>query len=159
MCRPTRQIPRHSKFAISVLFFIGVFSVGCSSSTEVKGTVKYKGTPVAGGSITLVASDGTVHSGTLGPDGSFSIPGVPTGDVRVAVVAAIAPSDPTPPKSPRGPAGEGVAGRKPREPDPGAPPAPKKGTGPVVPTEYGDPRTSGLTATIKAGEPLNIELK
>jgi hypothetical protein len=139
-------------------------AAGCGSSTNVTGKVTYKGAPVTAGSITLVASDGTVYSAVLGADGTFSIPGVPTGNVQVAVVGAN-PGSGTKTPPPRGQQGRGPAagvgrgGPAPGEAETPPPPAQPAATGPVLPPEYGDPRTSGLTAKIRAGEPLNVDLK
>jgi hypothetical protein len=158
-----RILPVRSLAAAAVVALVA----GCGSSTNVTGKVTYKGNPVSTGSITLVASNGTVYSGVLGTDGTFSIPDVPTGDVQVAVVGANPATGTKPPPAGRS-AGGGGGGPTPGVgrggPAPGgvetAPSeTPPVATGPVLPPEYGDPRTSGLTAKIKAGQPLNIDLK
>lgn len=165
---------RAMKFPIRFLVLAGIIvaMAGCESSTVVTGKVTYKGEPVSTGSVTLVAKSGAVFTGNLNTDGTFSIPAVPTGEVQIAVVGANPGAGTKPPPPGRGqkgggPAGIGRGGSAPKDgeapppPTPGgslgAPaPAPK---GPVLPAEYGDPRTSGLTGRVKSGEPLNIDLK
>ena len=156
-----RNLARRS-FSVRWLAAAAVLTLaaGCGSSTDVTGKVTYKGAPLTAGSVTLVASDGIVYSGTLGADGTFSIPGVPTGEAKVGVVGANPAAGTKPPPASRGPrGGPGAAGRGGPPPGEGAAaPAPPP-TGPVLPREYGDPRTSGLTVQVRAGEPVNIDLK
>lgn len=139
--------------------FLAVIT-GCSSETSVSGKVTYKGAPVTAGSVTLVASNGQVYSGNLGPDGTYQIAGVPTGEVQIAVVGANAASGNKPPPARGGGGAGGPAGASrgggAGNPEGQTPVA--QATGPVLPKEYGDPRTSGLTGKVKAGEPLNIDL-
>jgi hypothetical protein len=131
-------------------------AAGCGSKAAVTGKVTYRGVPVTGGSVTLVASDGTAYSGTIQADGTYSIPDVPTGSVQIGVTGpgpAGAGS-----RAGHGGRGEGGAIGRGKSPD-GPAPETKAAAGPPIPETYLDPRTSGLTGTVKAGEPLNIDLK
>jgi len=156
---PTPTRPLRLLFASAFLATM----VGCSSSTIVNGKVTYKGVAVSAGSITLVDSNGNVYSATLSSDGTFSIPAVPTGTVQVAVVGSNSTTGTKPPPAGRGKGGSssvvGRDGTPSENPDTGPPPPPTpKASGPVLPQQFADPRTSGLTATIKAGQPVNIDL-
>ncbi|MBO0699966.1 MAG: hypothetical protein J2P46_16330, partial [Zavarzinella sp.] len=65
----------------AVIAFVAVLAAGCGSTTTVSGTVTYKGAPLSGGSVTLVSGDGVAHSGAIQPNGTYTIPDVPTGPV------------------------------------------------------------------------------
>jgi hypothetical protein len=74
--------------------FLALAAVGCGRATgDVSGTVTYKGTPVAMGSVVLVGSDGIPHSGEIQEDGTYEVTGVPAGTVSVGVLSR----DPGPP--------------------------------------------------------------
>jgi hypothetical protein len=148
--QPTR-LPRGA-LVVTVL----AFAAGCGSRTAVTGKVTFRGAPVSGGSVTLVASDGTAYAGTIQTDGTYSIPDVPTGSVRIGVVGP----GRTGAVSRAGPSGRADAGAIGRGKAPDGPPQETKApAGPAIPDTYLDPRTSGLTGTVKSGEPLNIDLK
>jgi hypothetical protein len=145
------RLPR-AALVVAVL----AFTSGCGSRTAVTGKVSYRGAPVSGGSVTLVASDGTAYAGTIQADGTYSISDVPTGSVRIGVAGPAKPGA----GSRVGPSGRADAGAIGRGKAPDAPAEETKAPpGPPVPDNYLDPRTSGLTGTVKAGEPLNIDLK
>lgn len=113
---------------------------GCSpATTDVSGTVTYQGKPLPAGSVTLVDSSGAVHQAQIQADGKFTVPNVPVGSVRVAVST---------PKANRG------------KPSPfgGEPPPPPPAGTPELPMELANPDTSGLTGTVTAGQPLNINI-
>jgi hypothetical protein len=58
---------------------------GCGSGrTEVSGTVRYKGKPLSFGTIQFLSQDGIPYSGTIQPDGTFSVR-VPAGQAKVIV--------------------------------------------------------------------------
>lgn len=120
-------------------------AAGCGPRTAtVSGKVTYQGKPVVVGTLTLVAADGSAHQTGLGPDGSFTLPSVPTGPARVGV------SSPEPP-----PAGKGSRSGDSRVKVP-APPPP--GAWVRLPDKYADPTTSGVTVTVGGG-PADIDLK
>jgi hypothetical protein len=145
------RLPR-AALVVAVL----AFAAGCESKTTVTGKVTYRGAPVSGGSVTLVASDGTAYAGTIQADGTYSIPDVPTGDVRIGVAGAGRAGA----GSRAGPSGRGDAGPIGRGKAPDGPPQETKApAGPPIPDSYFDPQKSGLIRTVKSGEPLNIDLK
>jgi hypothetical protein len=117
-------------------------AVGCApATTDVSGTVKYQGKPVPAGSVTLVDSSGVVHQGDIGTDGRYSIPKVMVGSVRIAVSVPKSGLNKPPP-----------FGGKPED-LPKLPP-----NLPEVPLELASPDTSGLTGTVTAGQPLDIDI-
>src|SRR4051794_30299750 len=98
------------RIALRLLALSAVLAAGCNSSTDVTGKVTYKGAPMSGGSLTLVASDGNVFSAQLNSDGTFSMVGVPTGDAKIAIVGG-SPAAGTKPPAGRGAAKGLSAGR------------------------------------------------
>jgi hypothetical protein len=139
---------------VLLISMIGV--AGCSKSANVTGKVTYKGKPVTSGSVSFIASDSVQYSGQIQPDGTYAIPKVPTGSVKVLV------SSPNP-----GGANRGSTKGRPRggEGDlAGAPPAAPEAAATTgwfpLPEEYADLAKSKLTLEVK-GNPavLDIELK
>jgi hypothetical protein len=114
---------------------------GCKPANGVvKGRVTLDDKPLTTGSVTFVVSKGTGVSGGIEADGTYTAVNVPLGEVTVVVSGAIMPTAP--------------AGK----PDPRKPPEPAGPTG-TVPKKYQDPKTSGLTLTVQAGEqPFDIKL-
>lgn len=106
---------------------------GCGGeTTTVTGTVKYKGTPLTTGSVTISVAGKRPATGPIYPDGTYRVDMAPVGEAKVAVQ--------TPPL---------------------APPM-KKGTTPTVPgavevkvvpipQRFADPAQSNLSAVIKSG--------
>jgi hypothetical protein len=60
---------------------------GCGGPATVSGTVKYRGQAVTQGQISFIGADGKSASGTINPDGTYSVPNVPSGPVTVVVLA------------------------------------------------------------------------
>ena len=109
---------------------------------KVKGTVTFKGAPLATGEIQFLPQNGRSAAGTI-TDGSYELTTYEPGDGAIAgghtvVISAMdygefdpnAPKEPPPPKS-------------------------------LIPQKYGAPNTSGLSAEVKAGEEnvIDFELK
>jgi len=152
-----------ASLAISVLSLLS--GCGESSTTTVNGTVTYKDKAVESGTVTLFAKEsGAAFTGTIQPDGSFTIENVPEGSVQIGV------SSPNP--NPERPADRRGAGENPNTMNsrargvPGAPaaPAPAASTAPAgkwvpIPEGYLDPANSGLTGTVKSGQTLKVEMK
>ncbi len=135
-----------------------LFAAGCgwSGTTTVEGTVTYRGKPVVSGGVSLVAADGVQRSGPLKPDGTFRIPDVPVGPVKVGV-SSPNPSPPPPPAKSKGiklPPGTTIGGGRPEAP----PSDPTPGWVPI-PERFVDPVTSGLTQTVEKGKPLELKLE
>jgi hypothetical protein len=71
-----------SSFGVVLAFVI----TGCARPTgSVSGTVTYKGTRLPYGRVTLVCADGSVVSGKIDSDGTYTIPQAPAGPAKVAV--------------------------------------------------------------------------
>jgi hypothetical protein len=154
---------------------------GCGpSTTTVKGKVTHKGKPVVWGSVTLADAKGQYHQGEIELDGSYTIDNVPVGQVKIGVYSP-KPDDGTGRGKGRGAAS--TAGSKggaqaekgageledPREKffaqqggkKNATPERPKPAPGQwfPIPDKATDPLTSGMTGTVKAGEPLDIDVK
>jgi hypothetical protein len=145
--------------SVRVLALAAVVSViavsGCTKPKgSVTGTVTHKGKKVVWGGVTLVASDGVVYSGQINPDGTYTIPGVPSGDVKIAVTS------PDPGGSTRGgrPVGGGFNEAGGAGPGAGATNLPPPGAWFALPDKYGDPLQSGLTGTVNGDTKLDITL-
>ena len=128
------------------LFAAAVFGlIGCGpSGTTVEGKVTYQGKSVVWGSVTLVASDGSVHQVGIETNGTYTIPKVPLGGAKVGVESSAPPK----PNPNRGDA-RGSA----------APPTPPAGAWFAIPVTLADPKTSGVTLDIRSGQPADIDLK
>jgi hypothetical protein len=141
----------HSTCRAFFLVFLCLAIAGCGSGRppmgKVKGTVNYKGQPVANGAITFEVAGNRPASGKISSGEIIDVvtfepnDGVPVGTAKVAVIAnsAVASSAP--------PAGS----------DPGV--GTKIGADymggnakPLIPAKYNNPKTSGLTFEIKKGD-------
>jgi hypothetical protein len=74
--------------------------------SELKGKISHKGEPIVAGRLFFFAHDGMVPvAGVIGPDGNYSVAGLPAGELQVCVL--LDPSGPlpfpTPPSMPFGP--------------------------------------------------------
>jgi hypothetical protein len=130
-----------------------LLAAGCAPpKTTVTGKVTYRGRPVPWGAVTLIGGDGIAHPGALQADGSFTIPGVPVGRVKIGVRS----ENPSP-------------GMPLMRSGPAAPPPARQASIPApvikptvewvpIPDRYADPDRSGLTGEVREGQPLTIEL-
>lgn len=154
----TRSIARLAA-AVSLASFT-VLAAGCGPGTgTVTGKVTYKSKSVVTGTVTAIPTDGIARPGQIGPDGSYSIPAVPNGEVTFLVAS------PNPNTGPR----ESVAGRKKgggdsdlagsapggREPAPALP----KGAWMPLPEDYSNPAKSELKKTVKGNTVIDLDLK
>jgi hypothetical protein len=123
---------------------------GCSGGTgTVSGKVTYQGKAVPGGTVTCMTKNNHPFMGKIESDGSYTVNGVPTGPVTVAVEAGVGADEPPLP----------LPGK---DPPPKAPvtPAPKVPTIMQIPRQYANPDSSGLGLTVaRGGNPFNIDLK
>jgi hypothetical protein len=140
---------RASMVAVAMLFLAS----GCSSKTTVSGKVTYKGKPVVWGTVSIIAKDNIQYAAQINPDGTYTIPNVPTGPAKFAV------SSPNPDGTARGgpAAANGGAGDRGSGGE-GGPPNPPAGTWFPLPEKYTDPLKSGLAGTIGSG-PFDLNLE
>jgi hypothetical protein len=141
----THHTPRAVALAAALL------AAGCGDSRgTVTGRVAYQGKALTSGSVVLYAADGQVYTGLIAPDGRYTIPNVPRGQLQATVRShtAVPPGfgvGSSPPKGVNGPHG----------PTSGPPPRPV----PAIPDRYGVPEESGLAVTVTAAQTdFDIEL-
>ena len=131
-------------------------AIGCGGGTApVAGKVTFQGKRVVFGTVVVIGTDGIPKSGPIQPDGTYRVAGVKVGPAKVAVSSPPPPGVTLARKAPRGG----------REDDDGRAAV----DGPVnpevaknwfpIPNKYGDPEKSGLTAEVKPGQPVDIDLK
>jgi hypothetical protein len=153
-----RPIARRT-LSVAALVVVLAGALGCGSKqTDVTGKVTYKGKSLVAGNVTLVSASGTSHSGAISSDGTYTIPGVPLGPVKIGVTS----TDPG-----TSPAAAGrVSGRDSRSSaeKAGAAKAPAPVAGEKVagwfpiPTTVMDPNKSNLTGSAEPDKPLNIDI-
>jgi hypothetical protein len=116
-----------------LLFCVVLAVPGCAGHGDISGVVKHRGQPLPAGTISFYDETRGVWSGAIKSDGSYTVPAVPTGIARIAVVTPLAIQLP------------------------GAPPPPKT---PSIPAKYGDPDKSGLTCVVRDGpQTHNLDLE
>ena len=130
--------------AIALLTALVVASGGCGQKVKlarVTGKVTYKGNPVPNGGITFLPDpSGPPASGSIGPDGTYTLQTADLGEGAVLGKHAVMIT-----------ALQSGEAKGPEERDPLPPP--------IIPTKYGSTSTSGLTAEVKDGDNvINFEL-
>ncbi len=112
--------------------------VGCGGQSrgDIRGTVTYKGRPVAHAIVMVIAADQQVYRADTDASGNYSVSGVPYGTARVAVQRPMRESEGPPLDDHRN--------------APGAPTGPGKNRSrvPTIPGRYADPATSNLTVDL-----------
>jgi hypothetical protein len=74
--------------AVAFGLLAALATAGCGKGRgQVSGTVSYLGRPLPDGTVLLLASDGQAYDAPIGPDGRFTITGVPPGEAKVAVTS------------------------------------------------------------------------
>lgn len=139
---------------------------GCGAKTSnVKGKVTYGGKSVVWGSVTLVDEKGMFHQGPINLDGTYTIPNVPVGKVKIGVFS------PKPDGTHKGGRGavSAVGGKgDPNDPrdkfksaPPPEPPKPQPGAWFPLPDKFVEPEKSGLTGEVKSSKEtvLDVDLK
>jgi hypothetical protein len=112
-----------------------LLAAGCGAGRgELKGKVTYQGKTVTSGSVLVLGQDGVPRSGLIREDGSYSVPDVRVGAVKIAVTR------PEPAASSARPGKYGT--RKPPPADPHWFP---------LPARYAEFETSGVTFTVEKG--------
>lgn len=117
---------------------------GCGAKTgELTGRVTFHDKQLQQGTVLAASSGGSVHSGVIQSDGSYTIPGIPVGPAKIAVNCP----DPREVK---------VIPRKKEDNVPTA----DISTWIAIPEKYADPEKSGLSIDIKPGtNTFPIDLK
>src|SRR5690242_14387691 len=65
---------------------LAVAAAGCGANVgRVSGKVTFKGSPLPSGTVQFFCADGSIAHSLLMSDGSYLIPKVPCGDVRITV--------------------------------------------------------------------------
>jgi len=136
--------------SLIAVFFAGTFcAIGCSTRVaSVSGKVTYKGEPLPAGSIVLHSKEGTqTYSGTIRPDGTFTITGAARGTMVVTI-------DNSWLKNEEGMKAQGV------DPKMLEKMMPKdQGMYLAIPAKYADPKTSPLVWEIETiGESKDFDL-
>jgi len=144
------MITKGGRFLVLPLLLVLVFGCGTkvnpNAPATVSGKVTYKGAPVTAGTVDFhpAGSKGTI-SGPIKSDGMYTARDLPTGEMVVTVNTEMAnPNRKTPSYG-------GGKGKSPIAAPPGPPPT---GGGEYVkiPAKYANPKTSGLTVTLNAGQ-------
>ncbi len=160
-----------------------VLGAGCSSEGSISGKVIYQNKPLTGGIVLFTSPDGGSSTSNIAEDGSYTIPKMPTGPVKIAVDTHSAQGPQAPQgmgtKSKMGMSGKMPTTKAPKAGPPGGmqPPKgadipsamsetplyntpPKRPPAEKIPENYADPDASGLTYTVLKGpQVFNIELK
>lgn len=146
------------RMAVAGSLVVSLFATtGCENgTTDVSGKVTFNGKPVVYGTVVVVGSNGIPKAGAIQPDGSYQISGVALGPAKSVTVSSPRPPGSAPPqKQSRDSVDEDK--KLPPPPPPAPPEVIQNWT--ALPERYADPGKSDLTATIKSGEPLNLDLK
>ena len=115
--------------------------IGCGGKGDISGKITFKGKPVAGGTVTFVAKDKMPYQGPIGEDGSYSLSGVPTGEVKIGVTSPRPGGLSAREKALQGDRREDVTGPK---------IDPKKWV--AIPGDYAFFEKSGLSYVVKSGK-------
>jgi hypothetical protein len=111
---------------------------GCGGNPVVSGTVTYKKVPLNTGEVSFIGSDGKSRSGLIGSDGRYEIVDPPKGEVTIVVTASRA----EPSKAGGSPLGGADFAKNARA-------VPVQS---LVPTRYGDPKSSDLRYVVVSGK-------
>jgi hypothetical protein len=141
-----------------VVLFGLLAAAGCGSKGTISGKLSYRGQQLPTGSrIIFQVETGAVFSGNIRADGSYTVDKIPPGPVQIAIYVPKVTGVMQKMK--------GVVSKTKDLQLPGGV-TPKKNfnlsadTKTTIPPKYGDPKTSGLTYTVKNGkQEHDIELK
>ena len=136
---------RRLLFVAAPLAVLAAGVAGCGRRGDsVTGKVTFRDNLLNTGSVILYCEDQQIIHGVIGPDGTYAIPNVPRGRVRVTVRA---PARQNELFRPRGQMPAAVNGPV----FPGSGPSAKDSPLPVIPARYELPEESGLTLTVAGG--------
>lgn len=114
-----------------------LWAAGCGPSFgTISGTLTHNGKPVPDVTVSFVSPDGTINTAQVGADGTYSVANVPVGPVQVTVQSPTALGESEQEVIKKGKSGV----------------APKAATRVGLDPKFGDPQTSGLSLTVKAGD-------
>ena len=126
---------------------LGAAGCGSSSTATVLGKVSYKDKPLPGGTLTFYGANNWTGSAHIGEDGSYSIPIVPVGSVRITVETKTArPPKPPPGVMPKLPKDAHIPNSSMYDPEAQA----KRYV--AIPERYADKDKSGLTYEVTSGK-------
>lgn len=124
---------------------------GCGKSKKqgtVSGKITYADKPVTGGRISFHPAEGSAYPGEINPDGTYAVPAVPAGDMKITIeteyLRNAQPSYQLPAGAPPGMAEK----MKSQMPDVG------KGNTPTytrIPAKYANAKTTPLTMKVESG--------
>jgi hypothetical protein len=141
----TRAVTSRLVFNALTLTVLAASTAGCGQQLcTVTGRVAFQGQPVTSGSVVLYCEGQQIVRGLIGPDGTYAIPNVHRGPVRVTVK----PPDRMPAGFRKKYAMPPVI-NGPIMPEVGM--SAKDSRNPVIPVRYGMPEESGLTVTVDSG--------
>jgi hypothetical protein len=136
---------------VGAALVIGIAAYAAGGSATVTGHVTMLGRPVIWGSIVLTGADGRSVAGRIEPDGSFTVPNAPTGEVLVAV------SSPDPLVDHY--KAQIKSARSVLPPSQWPPPPVDRNQWFLIPKRYEDPRTSDLKVVVSRGtNPYELSL-
>jgi hypothetical protein len=170
------------RIALFAALVIGL-ALGCEGKRyqgKLTGKVTYKGQPVKGGNITLIAESGGLYNASISSDGSYEFVDVAEGNMKVTIETETVNPNKDVPKYGAGRKSGGAAGKREKMASErraaegkgggggeeqvagawGKPPTEELAKLYVkIPAKYGHPQTSGLTVTIERGnQTKNFEL-
>ena len=118
---------------------------GCSRPADtVTGTVTFRDKPLGIGSVILYCEDQQIIHGLISPEGTYTIPNVPRGQVRVTIRTPSRQRELWRQQTPTWPVINGPV-------VPGSNPSIKPSPTTIIPTRYEVPEESGLTVTVVSG--------
>jgi hypothetical protein len=135
---------------LTALGLLLVVSAGCfgPSRGTVSGQVTYKKKPVTWGTVSVIASDNIQYPGEITPEGTYSIPNVPGGPVKILVTSPNPGDGRRPGGVARG--GGDLEAKGARAPATKWVPLPDK---------YGDLAKTDLTGTVEGDTVIDLHLK
>ena len=126
--------------SVRLLALVPLLAAGCGGGKgDLTGKITFGGKPLPKGQVSLQARDGKMYAADIQPDGSYTITGIPSGSVKIAVTCI--DESVTEYYRALAQAGKGNA------PAPKEPPKPTY----AIPDKYNDFNSSGLTAEVKSG--------
>lgn len=134
---------------------------GCGGDVprgKLHGTVKYQGKPVAHGTLIFLGSDNQTYPADLGKDGRYTVDRIPFGSIKVAIQQS--PARPAPKNDPGAARAKGGMGETKDAARPAPPPDEPKANWVVLPPQYQQAETSGLSFEMKAADQeWSVDLK